>query len=155
MRVTTFTDEANRTAVHVAPSPAWEPFDEYDGQPLEGVRLMVVERLTLGEIQLVEIAAGGHFAMHASSDVAFCQVVRGKASSASRTGRRSRTKRRSCTCSTLAPCTTGTTSSRPRSSRSAWFGQADAGTTSAVGRPIPIPDDLQQLIVRLARVARR
>ena len=78
MRVTTFTDEANRTAVHVAPSPAWEPFDEYDGKPLEGVRLMVVERLPLGEIQLVEIAAGGHFAMHASSDVAFCQVVRGQ-----------------------------------------------------------------------------
>ena len=78
MRVTTFTDEANRTGVHVAPSPAWEPFDEYDGKPLEGVRLMVVERLPLGEIQLVEIAAGGHFAMHASSDVAFCQVVRGQ-----------------------------------------------------------------------------
>ena len=49
MRVTTFTDEANRTGVHVAPSPAWEPFDEYDGKPLEGVRLMVVERLPLGE----------------------------------------------------------------------------------------------------------
>ena len=78
MRVTTFTDEANRTGVHVSPSPAWEPFDEYDGRPLEGVRLMVVERLALGEIQLVEIAAGGHFAMHASSDVAFCQVVRGR-----------------------------------------------------------------------------
>jgi quercetin dioxygenase-like cupin family protein len=76
--VTTFTDEANRTGVHVSPSPAWEPFDEYDGRPLEGVRLMVVERLALGEIQLVEIAAGGHFAMHASSDVAFCQVVRGQ-----------------------------------------------------------------------------
>ena len=78
MRVTTFTDEANRTGVHVAPSPAWEPFDEYDGKPLEGVRLRVVERLPRGEIQLVELAAGGHFAMHASSDVAFCQVVRGQ-----------------------------------------------------------------------------
>jgi quercetin dioxygenase-like cupin family protein len=78
MRVTRFTDEADRTGVHVAASPAWEPFDEYDGKPLEGVRLTVVEELPLGEIQLVEIAAGGHFAMHASSDVAFCQVVQGR-----------------------------------------------------------------------------
>jgi hypothetical protein len=37
----------------------------------------VVERVALVEIQLVEIAAGGHFAMYASTDVAFCQVVRG------------------------------------------------------------------------------
>jgi quercetin dioxygenase-like cupin family protein len=78
MRVTTFTDEGNRTGVKVWASPAWEPFDQYDGKPLEGVRLVVVERLPLGEIQLVEIAAGGRFAMHASSDVAFCQVVRGR-----------------------------------------------------------------------------
>jgi quercetin dioxygenase-like cupin family protein len=42
------------------------------------VRLVVVERLPLGEIQLVEIAAGGYFAMHASPDIAFCQVVRGR-----------------------------------------------------------------------------
>jgi quercetin dioxygenase-like cupin family protein len=78
MRVTTFTDEGNRTGVRVSASPAWEPFDQYDGKPLEGVRLVVVERLSLGEIQLVEIAAGGHFAMHASPDIAFCQVVRGR-----------------------------------------------------------------------------
>jgi quercetin dioxygenase-like cupin family protein len=39
---------------------------------------VVVERLPLGEIQLVEIAAGGYFAMHASPDIAFCQVVRGR-----------------------------------------------------------------------------
>jgi hypothetical protein len=37
----------------------------------------VVERLALGEIQPVGIAAGGHFAMHTSPNVAFCQVVRG------------------------------------------------------------------------------
>jgi quercetin dioxygenase-like cupin family protein len=78
MRVTTFTDDGDRTGVRVSASPAWEPFDEYDGKPLEGVRLVVVERLPLGEIQLVEIAAGGHFAMHASADIAFCQVVRGQ-----------------------------------------------------------------------------
>jgi quercetin dioxygenase-like cupin family protein len=78
MRVTTFTDEGDRTGVRPSSSPAWTPFDSYDGKPLEGVRLVVVERLALGEIQLVEIAAGGRFAMHASPDVAFCQVVRGR-----------------------------------------------------------------------------
>jgi quercetin dioxygenase-like cupin family protein len=78
MKVTTFTDEGNQTGVSVSASPAWEPFDEYDDKPLQGVRLVVVERLPLGEIQLVEIAAGGRFAMHASPDVAFCQVVRGR-----------------------------------------------------------------------------
>jgi quercetin dioxygenase-like cupin family protein len=78
MRVTTFTAEGDRTGVAASPAPAWAPFDEYDGKPLQGVRLEVVERLALGEIQLVEIAAGGHFAMHTSPDVAFCQVVRGR-----------------------------------------------------------------------------
>jgi quercetin dioxygenase-like cupin family protein len=78
MRVTSFTDEGGRTGVRVSPSPAWEPFESYDGRPLRGVRLEVVERLALGEIQLVEIAAGGHFAMHTSPDVAFCQIVRGR-----------------------------------------------------------------------------
>ena len=78
MRVTTFSDEGDRVGVSVSASPAWEPFHEYDGEPLERVRLVVVERLPLGEIQLVEIAAGGRFAMHASPDVAFCQVVRGR-----------------------------------------------------------------------------
>jgi quercetin dioxygenase-like cupin family protein len=78
MRVTTFTDEGGQVATRVTASPAWEPFEEYDGKPLEGVRLVVVERHALGEIQLVEIAAGGRFAMHASPDVAFCQVVAGR-----------------------------------------------------------------------------
>jgi quercetin dioxygenase-like cupin family protein len=78
MRVTTFTDHGGQVAVDVTAQPPWAPFEEYDGKPLEGVRLVVVERLPLGEIQLVEIAAGGRFAMHASPDVAFCQVVAGR-----------------------------------------------------------------------------
>ena len=45
MKVTRFTDEGNQTGVSVSASPAWEPFDEYDDQPLQGVRLVVVERL--------------------------------------------------------------------------------------------------------------
>ena len=78
MRVTTFTAEDDRVDARVEDRPGWEPFPEYDGKPLQGVRLVVVEKLALGEIQLVEIAAGGHFAMHTSPDVAFCQIVRGR-----------------------------------------------------------------------------
>lgn len=78
MRVTTFTARVDEVDARVSPEPAWQPFDEYDGKPLVGVRLVVVEQLPLGEIQLVEIARGGHFAMHTSPDIAFCQVVRGR-----------------------------------------------------------------------------
>jgi quercetin dioxygenase-like cupin family protein len=78
MRVTTFREAGERVDAQVSASPPWQPFDEYDGKPLKHVRLVVVERLPLGEVQLVEIAAGGHFAMHASPDIAFCQVVRGR-----------------------------------------------------------------------------
>jgi quercetin dioxygenase-like cupin family protein len=78
MRVTTFREVADRVGVEVAASPPWEPFDAYDGKPLERVRLVIVERLPLGEIQLVEIGTGGHFAMHSSQDTAFCQIVRGR-----------------------------------------------------------------------------
>jgi quercetin dioxygenase-like cupin family protein len=78
MRVTTFRGRGERVGADMSTSPRWKPFEEYDGRPLERVRLAVVERLALGEIQLVEIAVGGHFAIHASPDVAFCQVVRGR-----------------------------------------------------------------------------
>lgn len=78
MRVTTFMADGDTVRAEVAKEPAWQPFSEYDGKPLERVQLVEVEKLSLGEIQLVEIAAGGRFAMHTSPDVAFCQIVRGK-----------------------------------------------------------------------------
>jgi quercetin dioxygenase-like cupin family protein len=78
MRVTTFIAEGGTVRSEVAKEPAWQPFSEYDGKPLERVRLVEVEKLSLGEIQLVEISSGGRFAMHTSPDVAFCQIVRGK-----------------------------------------------------------------------------
>jgi hypothetical protein len=59
MRVTTFRAAGDRVATQVSASPPWQPFDEYDGKPLEHVRLVVVEPLPLGEIQLVEIAEAG------------------------------------------------------------------------------------------------
>jgi quercetin dioxygenase-like cupin family protein len=78
MKVTMFRADDDRVAVETHPQPAWRPFEEFDGKPLERVRLVEVEHLALGEIQLVEIRAGGHFAMHTSPDVAFCQIVRGR-----------------------------------------------------------------------------
>ncbi len=78
MRVTTFTAEDGRVGVRVEETPPWEPFDEYEGKRLDRVRLVVVEKLPLGEIQLVEIGAGGRFAMHTSPDIAFCQILRGR-----------------------------------------------------------------------------
>lgn len=62
----------------VKDAPEWEPFEEYNGKPLEKVSLVELLAFSEGEIQLVEIKAGGSFAMHSSSDVAFCQVVRGR-----------------------------------------------------------------------------
>jgi quercetin dioxygenase-like cupin family protein len=78
MRVTVFRAEGENVAVQRYSSPAWQPFEEFDGKPLDRVRLVEVEHLVLGEIQLVEIRAGGRFAMHTSPDVAFCQIVRGR-----------------------------------------------------------------------------
>lgn len=76
MRTTYFHagDEGVRTE---ADEPELAPLTEFDGRPLEGVRS--VDLATVGDLQpqIVEIAAGGHFAMHSSPDVAFCQIVRG------------------------------------------------------------------------------
>jgi quercetin dioxygenase-like cupin family protein len=58
--------------------PRWEPFEEFDGNPLEQVRVHDVVEVPGALIQLVEIAAGGSFAMHSSPDVAFCQIMRGR-----------------------------------------------------------------------------
>jgi quercetin dioxygenase-like cupin family protein len=65
-------------SVFVASAPDWRPFEEFDGKPLRGVRLFEIAELPGAEFQMVEISAGGHFAMHTSPDVAFCQVVRGR-----------------------------------------------------------------------------
>lgn len=78
MRTTLFEVDGERVAPRVFDQPAWQPFDEYDGKPLRRVRVVDVIEVERGLIQLVEIAAGGHFAMHTSPDVAFCQIVHGR-----------------------------------------------------------------------------
>jgi quercetin dioxygenase-like cupin family protein len=78
MRTTVFELDDGRVAPRVSESPPWQPFEEYDGKPLERVRVWDIAEPPGGLLQLVEIRAGGHFAMHSSPDVAFCQVVRGR-----------------------------------------------------------------------------
>jgi quercetin dioxygenase-like cupin family protein len=78
MRTTIFERRRGFVVIKVEESPRWQPFDEYEGKRLERVRVRDLAEPAGALIQLVEIAAGGHFAMHSSPDVAFCQVVRGR-----------------------------------------------------------------------------
>lgn len=78
MRTTSFAGGAAGVVAAVTDHPAWRPFEVYDEKPLRGVRLFEIDEVSGAEFQMVEIAAGGHFAMHTSPDVAFCQIVRGR-----------------------------------------------------------------------------
>lgn len=78
MRTTVFSTDGSRVVPDILDEPAWKPYTEYDGQPLYGVRLADIDIGQRTQVQLNEIAAGGRFVMHASPDVAFCQIVRGR-----------------------------------------------------------------------------
>ena len=78
MRTTIFDLEDGSVEARVEESPRLEPFPEFDDKPLKGVRVRDLIEPPGALIQLVEIAAGGQFAMHSSPDVAFCQVIRGR-----------------------------------------------------------------------------
>jgi quercetin dioxygenase-like cupin family protein len=78
LRTTTFTAEGDRVEAFVADQPGWRPFEEFAGKPLRSVKLFEIAEMPGAEFQMVEIASGGHFAMHTSPDVAFCQVIRGR-----------------------------------------------------------------------------
>jgi quercetin dioxygenase-like cupin family protein len=78
MRTSVFELSDGMVSPAVTERPSWEPFEEYDGKPLKQVGLVEVIEFPHGAIQLVEIRAGGSFAMHSSPDVAFCQIVRGR-----------------------------------------------------------------------------
>lgn len=78
MRTTVFELADGSVQARVTESPSWEPFEQFDGKPLEHVRLVELLREAHAELQLVEIAAGGRFAMHSSPMLAFCQIVRGR-----------------------------------------------------------------------------
>lgn len=78
MRTTIFHAEGQATRAEIRSEPTWQKFNEFDGKPLDQVHLDEVLDVPGARFQLVEIAAGGTFAMHSSPDVAYCQVVRGK-----------------------------------------------------------------------------
>jgi quercetin dioxygenase-like cupin family protein len=78
MRATIFELDSGAVVTDVREEPDWQPFTEYDGEPLDRVRVQDLLEPPGALIQLVEIAARGSFAMHSSPDVAFCQVVRGR-----------------------------------------------------------------------------
>jgi quercetin dioxygenase-like cupin family protein len=78
MRVTIFELRSGAVVTDVRQEPDWQPFTEYDGEPLDRVRVQDLVEPSGVLIQLVEIAAGGSFAMHSSPDVAFCQIIRGR-----------------------------------------------------------------------------
>jgi quercetin dioxygenase-like cupin family protein len=78
MRTTVFEHRDGDVQAVPLESHDWNRLDQYDGKPLERVRDVEVLEHPQALIQLVEIGAGGSFAMHSSSDVAFCQIVRGR-----------------------------------------------------------------------------
>jgi quercetin dioxygenase-like cupin family protein len=78
MRTTIFRLESGEVVPEARERPHWQPFDEFDGKTLERVRVQDLAEPPGALMQLVQIAAGGSFAMHSSPDVAFCQVVRGR-----------------------------------------------------------------------------
>ncbi|MQA85860.1 MAG: hypothetical protein GEV03_14865 [Streptosporangiales bacterium] len=78
MRTTIFSLRDGKAVPEVSEKPSWQPLGDYDGKPLQRVHMTSLKEVTHAEMQLVSIAAGGHFAMHASPDVAFCQIVRGR-----------------------------------------------------------------------------
>jgi quercetin dioxygenase-like cupin family protein len=78
MRTTIFELHGEAVEPRVAERSGWRAMEEYEGKPLERVRSVDVLERPRALVQLVEIAAGGSFAMHSSPDVAFCQIVRGR-----------------------------------------------------------------------------
>lgn len=77
MNVTVFDVDGAAARAEVI-DPAWQPFPEWDGQPLTGVSRADLLDFPRAQVQLVHLRAGGHFVMHTSPELAFCQVVRGR-----------------------------------------------------------------------------
>lgn len=78
MRVTVFELDGDDVRTRVTDTPAWQPFEEWEGQALTDVSLVVLQEVPRAELQQVLIGAGGHFVMHTSPDLAWCQIVRGR-----------------------------------------------------------------------------
>lgn len=77
MRVTVFDVDGDSVVTHINPDPEMLVESHWQSEPPRRVRIHHIEDRGAIELQLVEIAAGGEFAMHSSPKLAFCQVVRG------------------------------------------------------------------------------
>lgn len=83
MRTTRFHLDGGVLGTTVEDPGPFVTLDSYAGDPLKGVRvheIAVSEGVAGLELQHVEIAAGGEFAMHSSPHLAFCHIVRGSGS---------------------------------------------------------------------------
>jgi quercetin dioxygenase-like cupin family protein len=78
VRTTVFELDGDAVRARVTPEPAWKPFEEWEGQPLTDVQLVELLEVPRARLQLVRLRAGGHFVMHSSPDLAFCQIVHGR-----------------------------------------------------------------------------
>ncbi|MTV26275.1 hypothetical protein FTX61_12760 [Nitriliruptoraceae bacterium ZYF776] len=78
MRMTRFVLDGDDVRAEVQDAPPWEATPTFDGQDLRGVSTAPLDEVPRAEIQYVRIEAGGHFVMHTSPDLAFCQVIHGR-----------------------------------------------------------------------------
>ena len=80
MKVTIYGVQGSKVTKEVIPEPDWKKFSSYDGKALELVDLVELRSVANAELQMVRIRRDGHFVMHSSPDVAFCQIVAGRGS---------------------------------------------------------------------------
>lgn len=80
MKVTIYEVEGSKVAKDVIPEPDWKEFSSYDNKALDRVDLVELRTVANAELQMVRIRRDGHFVMHSSPDVAFCQIVAGRGS---------------------------------------------------------------------------
>lgn len=80
MKVTIYEVEGSKVAKDVIPEPDWREFSSYDGKALDLVDLVELRTVANAELQMVRIRRDGHFVMHSSPEVAFCQIVAGRGS---------------------------------------------------------------------------
>lgn len=78
MRVTVFELDSGEVRPRVTETPPWKTHHEHEGEPLTGVAQAGLVEVPRAQTQLVHIGVGGHYVMHATPELAYCQIVRGR-----------------------------------------------------------------------------
>lgn len=78
MKLTVFEPDGDVVRANVTTDPPWQPVEEWEGQPVTGVQVFDLLQVPRATLQQARLRAGGHFVMHASPDLVFCQVVHGR-----------------------------------------------------------------------------